>query len=66
MQTWETIWSFRTPRFKVTLDCTWDDDVDLPWDDTGETAEKITSGEWELCGNLGDEAIRRRGLTALQ
>ena len=40
------IWSFRTARFRVALEAEHERDIDLSWDDTGETAEKLESGEW--------------------
>lgn len=43
----DTIWTFRTRNFTVTLACEPEQDMDLPWDDDGEAAEKIESGEWE-------------------
>jgi len=46
MNTIDEMWRFKTERFTVI--CTAEDewDVDLSWDETGETAEKIASGEW--------------------
>lgn len=41
-----TIWTFETARFRVVVDCDWETDPDLSWDETGETREKIESGEW--------------------
>lgn len=50
MQTqWNNVRTWKTARFTVTLDWTWEDDPDLSWDETGETAEKIESGEWTNC-----------------
>ena len=46
MQYWTNIRTFTTKRFKVTLDWTWEDDIDLSWDETGEVAKRIESGEW--------------------
>ena len=42
------LWRFNTNRFSIV--CTAEDewDVDLSWDETGETAEKIESGEWTV------------------
>lgn len=45
---WENVWTFDTARFRVTLDCAPETDVDISWDETGETADKLDSGEW-LC-----------------
>lgn len=42
----DTIWTFRTKRFAVILDWDYETDPDLSWDDTGEVAAKINSGEW--------------------
>ena len=41
-----TVWDFETARFRVVVDCDWESDPDLSWDETGETREKIESGEW--------------------
>lgn len=41
-----TIWTFETAHFKVVVDCDWESDPDLSWDETGEVREKINSGEW--------------------
>lgn len=40
------IWQFSTARFCVILDWAHDDYVDMSWDETGETQDKIASGEW--------------------
>lgn len=42
---WHIIRDFSTAQFRVTLAWAWDDYVDI-WDDTGETREKLQSGEW--------------------
>lgn len=44
---WETRWIFSSARFSVEWATTPDYDCDLSFDDTGETREKIESGEWE-------------------
>lgn len=49
MRTWNTIRTFYTPRFALSLAWTYEEDGDLSWDDTGEVAEKINSGEWTNC-----------------
>ena len=41
-----TIWTFDTARFTVVVGYEYEQDPDLSWDDTGETAAKIDSGEW--------------------
>lgn len=46
MNPWNNLWEFNTKRFSVHLSCQYDNDVDLSFDDTGETAAKIESGEW--------------------
>lgn len=43
----ETMWTFKTKRFTVKWEITPDDDCDTSFDDTGETADKIASGEWQ-------------------
>jgi hypothetical protein len=45
MQT--VMWTFRTKRFKVEWSIEPDYDCDLSWDETGETREKLNSGEYE-------------------
>ncbi len=42
------VWQFNTARFCVILDWTYDDYADLSWDETGETRDKIASGEWAV------------------
>lgn len=44
--TGKTLWEFNTARFAVRCTAEEEWDCDLSWDDTGETAEKINSGEW--------------------
>lgn len=41
----ETVWTFRTRYFSVTLCFSPCDDLDLSWDETGETREGLLSGE---------------------
>jgi hypothetical protein len=41
------MWTFETRSFRVVWTITPCYDLDLSWDETGETAEKITSGEWD-------------------
>jgi hypothetical protein len=42
----EKIWEFETARFRVVVGWDWEDSPDLSWDETGETREKLESGEW--------------------
>jgi hypothetical protein len=42
----ETIWQFKTRRFRVVLAWEWEDYPDISWDDTGEVRAKLESGEW--------------------
>jgi hypothetical protein len=42
----QTLWTFRTKRFQVSLNWDYDVDFDISFDDTNETAEKLESGEW--------------------
>ncbi len=46
MTEWTNLRTFKTARFRVTLDWTWEEWPDLSWDETGETAAKVESGEW--------------------
>ena len=41
-----TIWSRRTANFTVSLAWEWEAEPDLSWDETGEVAEKLNTGEW--------------------
>lgn len=41
----ETLWTFRTRNFRVTLECEPERDPDISWADE-ETLEKLESGEW--------------------
>jgi hypothetical protein len=56
------IWTFATRNFTVDLSWDYESAPDLSWDETGETAEKIESGEWtnatfhvRVLGPTGDE-----------
>jgi hypothetical protein len=42
----DIIWQFRTARFRIVVGWEWENDPDLSWDETGETREKLASGEW--------------------
>ena len=46
MNSFDTLWTFNTKRFSVVLECELEQDADISWDDTGEVAEKLESGEW--------------------
>jgi hypothetical protein len=41
------MWEFKTTNFTVRALIAPDDDLDLSWDDGGETAENLNSGLWE-------------------
>ena len=43
----ETMRTFHAGRFTVRAAIEPDYDVDLSWDETGETADKLMSGEWQ-------------------
>jgi hypothetical protein len=43
----ETLWTFRTKRFCIEWQIEPDYDGDFSFDETGETAEKVNSGEWQ-------------------
>lgn len=45
MHTIETIREFKTRNFTVRVDAVEDNDLDLSWDDTGEVASKLDSGD---------------------
>ena len=42
----DTLWKFATTRFSIVCTAEEEWDVDLSWDETGETAEKLASGEY--------------------
>jgi len=53
------IWQFNTKNFIARMSCDYDQDtVDLSWDDTGEVAEKLASGEW-ACYTFHAEILER-------
>lgn len=43
----QTMWQFRSGRFTIRAEIEPDSVLDLSWDESGETAEKLASGEWE-------------------
>jgi len=46
MRDWETMWQFETASFRIEWAITAEDSPDFSFDETGETAEKVYSGEW--------------------
>lgn len=46
MRNSETLWTFETANFRIEWNISPDDDVDTSFDETGETLEKLNSGEW--------------------
>lgn len=40
----ETVWEFKTARFRVAFEIEPEDDLDLSWDETGEVREGLESG----------------------
>ena len=46
MRNGELMWSFETARFRVEWQAQPCDDLDLSWDDTGETRDNLESGLW--------------------
>ena len=42
----DTLWKFDTARFSIVCTAEEEWDVDLSWDETGETAGKLASGEY--------------------
>jgi hypothetical protein len=42
----ETMWEFKTARFNIKWEISPCYDLDLSWDDTGETQDNINSGLW--------------------
>lgn len=42
-----TLWTFKTRNFTIELQATPCQDLDLFWDEAGETADKIESGVWK-------------------
>jgi hypothetical protein len=43
---YETLWKFETANFRVEWAITEEPDPDFSFDDSGETADKVASGEW--------------------
>lgn len=46
-QHYEPMWSFETEHLRIEWAIAPDDDVDTSFDETGETVEKLNSGEWQ-------------------
>jgi len=45
----QTIWQFKTKNFTVRMSCDYQEESeDLSFDETGETQEKVNSGEWAV------------------
>lgn len=40
------IWEFKTDRFRIVLTAEEESNIDLSWDDTGEVAKRIDSGDY--------------------
>lgn len=43
----QTMWNFKIGRFTIRAEIRPCDDLDLSWDETGETAENLANGFWE-------------------
>jgi hypothetical protein len=64
METICTIREFKTRNFRIIIDAVWDDDLDLSWDDTGEVAAKLETGDLMafcvrarvFCASMGEVA----------
>ena len=41
------IYTYKTKNFRITVDAETEYDPDFSFDESGETAEKLDSGEWE-------------------
>jgi hypothetical protein len=52
------MWQFKTARFVITARIVADEFVDTSFDETGETAEKISSGEWFAFNTTVTVALR--------
>lgn len=48
MNTLSNIWRFETAQFVVTVDAIEEYDIDLSWDEDGEVARRLNSGELEM------------------
>lgn len=59
MNDYNTIWSFKTPNFTITVTAEEEFDLDLSFDETGETTEKINSGD--LCAFCAKASVRFHG-----
>jgi len=54
MHTLDTPYRFQAGSYLVIARTVQDDDVDTSFDETGETADKIASGEWQAFGTIVD------------
>lgn len=43
-----TLWQFETRNFRVVASISPDDECDTSFDETGETRDKVRSGEWTM------------------
>jgi len=41
---WENVWKFKTARFEIGLELGPEHDLDLSWDETGETVRRLENG----------------------
>jgi hypothetical protein len=58
------IWEFKTKNFIVRMSCEYDEEAtDLSWDETGEVAEKLESGEWSVYTFHAEVIERATGAT---
>ena len=43
---WSIYWTFDTADYQIVFDVTEDDDLDLSWDESGETRDGLASGKY--------------------
>ena len=48
---WETVWTFDTAQYQIALQATPDYDLDLSFDEDGETRANLESGLWQSFGS---------------
>jgi hypothetical protein len=46
MTTYETLWTFDTAHLRIEWAIAPDEDLDISYDETNETRDKLASGEW--------------------
>lgn len=58
----QVMWTFETAQFTVQAYITEDEQLDLSWDDDGETAEKLSTGEYVSFGTVIEVTHKPTGI----